>query len=276
MRACCTLLIVGLARADNMASIRMNGAQLQASCVDSPAAVTDYGLSAPLSGLVIDGFSRSSEPAHITARFARVPPSCAGVSVSSPCVAPEGDLRPPLFFCAMAGHYGTIVNGPYRANATNVYIGSRWYAHQAELVCPLPTFGELLALTGYEGDGFGHNITLSVRHYAADRVIPYEVCLQRAGAGCSPPVTAMPPAVTPLPATPPHNCECRDWCAGSLQPALIPTRRHLCLPGHTRSGRGPIRQSAVSPAANSAAAAAAFAHKSVWSRVAGGVLCGRG
>lgn len=212
----CSRLLVALANAE-LASIKMNGARLEASCVDSAAAaVTDWGLESPLSGLVVDGFLRTNVPPNVTARFTSVPPSCSGIGVGTPCVAPSGDLRPPLFFCAATGHYGTKVTGPYRATATNIYIGDQFFTHQSELSCPLPTFDDLLMLTGYEGDGFGHNLTLSVRHFTADRVIAYEGIpgldvVQYTNLPFHPPPLAPPPTPPPPgnpygPGSPSESC----------------------------------------------------------------------
>jgi len=155
--------------------ILMNGAKLVASCTGPTAAVTDFAISG-LDSLIIDGFSPEDTPGEIIARFINVAPTCVGVPVRHPCVAPVGDSRPPLFSCRFTGLSGSLKTTKLRATWSNTVQaqGGAVLAYEILLKCPLPTFEEMKRLTSYAGDKEDTSLTVEVYFFDEDTSIPYE------------------------------------------------------------------------------------------------------
>jgi hypothetical protein len=118
-------------------------------------------------------FSEPVYPASrmVTVRLSGVPTTCAHVrSFAEPCASASDPAYDKLFYCAFTGVLGEAVTGPFAAELLAHKFGVT-LDHQGEvldfsvqLVCELPSYADMLAVTGHQEDGSDMHANVTVKH----------------------------------------------------------------------------------------------------------------
>ena len=181
-------------------TIRFNdGARLSASCTEAAS---------------VKQWVHSAENRTVRAYLHGVA-FCSNVALAVPCYSTRADY-PPLYYLAFIGLAGEEVLGPLRADVNVERIGHEVIGYEFFVDSIMPALPELVRITAMPTMAIGlrANITLQVRHFAADAADGASTqlvfqgrdrgdVLELQGDGTpSPPLPSPPPPKPPMPPPP--------------------------------------------------------------------------
>ena len=164
---------------------------------------------------------------NITAEFAHVALTCVEAAADELCVPHDPDLRDSLVQFTLHGSHGEARLPPVRPYVHAVYSadGTVLLAISARASAAWPTFEQIASISGYAGDSFSVNLSVSASHGPDGLSIPFggprggdRLSLLDLPAPPPPPPPSVPPpspAVPPPPAVPPSVPPPPAYCHAS-------------------------------------------------------------
>ena len=98
---------------------------------------------------------------HITTHLIGVASTCAGRSLSGPCVA-HTDAIPPMFYCVFTGVGGSAISGPFSAYTVWITKNDENIGLESRLDCAWPSQADIYSASDYPGDGTSIKLNLTL------------------------------------------------------------------------------------------------------------------
>jgi len=200
---------------------------------------------------------------NVTVELAQVPITCSGLPLNKPCAISQRQMKRELFFCTYTGDVGSWTSDKVDARAMVLEEFGMMIGIDVFLPCPILPYDNLVAITGYTGEGEDLMVKLSVNFFAPtgedSQLIPYrglpggdtvyfsEVPQPPSPPPPTPPPPLPPPPTSPPPSPPPPNSPPPPSPPPPLPPPPLPPIPSTCLEyfnaGQTSAGVYTIRPS---------------------------------